>query len=258
MSSYDIKEELERKGIDSNSFDYLYKYLKDNYLLDKLDEYAEKLLSGIPVQYVIGNVDFYGNEIMVNENVLIPRFETELLVEKTVRYIKKYFNNKIDVLDIGTGSGAIAITLKKMIACKLDAIDISEKALLVARKNSKNNDTDINFFVSDVFYNVKSKYDVIISNPPYIGENEDIMDIVYNNEPHIALYAPLDGLYFYDKIIRECASYLKDRFLLAFEIGYMQGEKIKNIAYKYLKDVYVSIEKDYSGKDRFVFITNVK
>ena len=90
MSSYDIKEELERKGIDSNSFDYLYKYLKDNYLLDKLDEYAEKLLSGIPVQYVIGNVDFYGNEIMVNENVLIPRFETELLVEKTVRYIKKY------------------------------------------------------------------------------------------------------------------------------------------------------------------------
>ncbi len=258
MSSYDIKEELERKGIDSNSFDYLYKYLKDNYLLDKLDEYAEKLLSGIPVQYVIGNVDFYGNEIMVNENVLIPRFETELLVEKTVRYIKKYFNNKIDVLDIGTGSGAIAITLKKMIDCKLDAIDISEKALLVARKNSKNNDTDINFFVSDVFYNVKSKYDVIISNPPYIGENEDIMDIVYNNEPHIALYAPLDGLYFYDKIIRECASYLKDRFLLAFEIGYMQGEKIKNIAYKYLKDVYVSIEKDYSGKDRFVFITNVK
>ena len=258
MSCYDIKEELERKGIDSNSFDYLYKYLKDNYLLDKLDEYAEKLLSGIPVQYVIGNVDFYGNEIMVNENVLIPRFETELLVEKTVRYIKKYFNNKIDVLDIGTGSGAIAITLKKMIDCKLDAIDISEKALLVARKNSKNNDTDINFFVSDVFSNVKSKYDVIISNPPYIGENEDIMDIVYNNEPHIALYAPLDGLYFYDKIIRECAPYLKDKFLLAFEIGYMQGEKIKNIAYKYLKDVYVSIEKDYSGKDRFVFITNVK
>ena len=258
MSSYDIKEELERKGIDSNSFDYLYKYLKDNYLLDKLDEYAEKLLSGIPVQYVIGNVDFYGNEIMVNENVLIPRFETELLVEKTVRYIKKYFNNKIDVLDIGTGSGAIAITLKKMIDCKLDAIDISEKALLVARKNSKNNDTDINFFVSDVFSNVKSKYDVIISNPPYIGENEDIMDIVYNNEPHIALYAPLDGLYFYDKIIGECAPYLKDKFLLAFEIGYMQGEKIKNIAYKYLKDVYVSIEKDYSGKDRFVFITNVK
>ena len=110
-----IKKELEDNKLDPNSFDYLYKYLKDNDLLDRLEKYTERLLNGEPVQYVIGNVSFYGMNITVNKNVLIPRFETELLVDKSIKYIKKIFNKVVDVIDIGTGSGCIAITINKMI-----------------------------------------------------------------------------------------------------------------------------------------------
>ena len=100
------------------------------------------------------------------------------------------------------------------------------------------------------------KYDVIISNPPYISKDEEIMDIVKNNEPHLALYADMDGLYFYDKILKECKSYLKDNFIIAFEIGWWQADKIVNIANKYLDNVNILVEKDYSDKDRFIFIMN--
>ena len=216
MYNSDIKSILEDKKIDSNSYDYLYKYLKNTDLLDKLDEYTDRLINGEPVQYIIGNVDFYGNKIIVNKDVLIPRFETELLVEKTIRYIKNRYDSKIDILDIGTGSGAIAITLDKEVNCNVDAIDISSEALEVAKENNKLNGTNVNMFISDVFGNVSKKYDVIISNPPYISNDEEIMDIVKNNEPHIALYADMDGLYFYDKILRECKKYLNDNFIIAF------------------------------------------
>lgn len=254
MYNSDIKSILEDKKIDSNSYDYLYKYLKNNDLLDKLDEYTDRLLNGEPVQYIIGNVDFYGNKIIVNKDVLIPRFETELLVEKTIKYIKNKYDNKIDILDIGTGSGAIAITLDKEVNCNVDAIDISSKALEVAKENNKLNGTNVNMFISDVFGNVSKKYDVIISNPPYISNDEEIMDIVKNNEPHIALYADMDGLYFYDKILRESKKYLKDNFIIAFEIGYMEANDIVEIANKYLDNISISVEKDYSDRDRFIFI----
>lgn len=254
MYNPDIKSILEDKKIDSNSYDYLYKYLKNTDLLDKLDEYTDRLLNGEPVQYIIGNVDFYGNKIIVNKDVLIPRFETELLVEKTIKYIKNRYDSKIDILDIGTGSGAIAITLDKEVNCNVDAIDISSEALEVAKENNKLNGTNVNMFISDVFGNVSKKYDVIISNPPYISNDEEIMDIVKNNEPHIALYADMDGLYFYDKILRECKKYLKDIFIIAFEIGYMEANDIVEIANKYLDNISISVEKDYSDRDRFIFI----
>ena len=254
MYNSDIKSRLEEKNLDGNSYDYLYKYLKDNNLLDKLDEYTNRLLSGEPVQYIIGNVDFYGNKIFVNKSVLIPRFETELLVEKTIKYIKNKFSGKIDILDIGTGSGAIAITLNKMVDSNIDGIDISSEALDVARENNRNNSTNVNMYISDVFSNINKKYDVIISNPPYISRDEEIMDIVKNNEPHISLYADMNGLYFYDKILRECKNYLKDNFIIAFEIGYLEANDIVNIANKYLDNVNISVEKDYSNKDRFIFI----
>lgn len=256
MYNSNIKKELERKSLDVNSYDYLYKYLNDNNLLDKLDEYTNRLLTGEPVQYIIGNVDFYGNKMVVNNNVLIPRFETELLVEKTIKYIKNKFNDKIDVLDIGTGSGAIAITLDKEINCNIDGVDISSVALDVAKENNQINNTNVNLFISNVFDNVNKKYDVIISNPPYISKDEEIMDIVKNNEPHLALYADMDGLYFYDKILKECKNYLKDNFIIAFEIGWLQADKIVNIANKYLDNVNILVEKDYSDKDRFIFIMN--
>ena len=232
--------------------EYLEKYLPK----EKLEEGKLRLKKGEPVQYIVGNVDFYGNKINVNKNVLIPRFETEELVEKTINYIKKYFDKKIDIVDLGTGSGCIAITLKKEINCNMDAVDISSNALSVARENAKINNVDINFYEGDMLKPLNKKYDVIISNPPYISYNEKIMDIVESNEPHLALYAEDNGLYFYNKIL-ECASkYLKDKSLLAFEIGYKQGNDILNIINKYFDNVNISLEKDYSGRDRFIFIWN--
>lgn len=251
-----IKKELESRGLDANSFDYLYNYLKSNDLLDKLSDYTNRLLKGEAVQYIIGNVDFYGYEFKVNSNTLIPRFETELLVEKSVNYINNFFEDRVSILDIGTGSGCIAIALNKLVNSMVTAVDISNDALDVAKENNVINNTDVNFIVSDVFSNVNDKYDVIISNPPYISYDEDIMDVVYNNEPHMALYADDNGLYFYDKILRECRKYLNDRFLIAFEIGYKQGNDILNIINKYFDNVNISLEKDYSGRDRFIFIWN--
>ena len=238
--------------VDSKDIEYLKKYLPS----DRYEEGIKLLEEGKPVQYIVGNVDFYGNTIKVNENVLIPRFETELLVDKTIKLVKRYFNKKIDILDIGTGSGCIAITLDKLINCNVDGIDISEKALDIAKINNKINSTNVDFYQSNIFTNVNKKYDVIISNPPYISKDEEIMDIVYNNEPHMALYADDNGLFFYDKILGECKDYLKDRFIIVFEIGYRQGESVKKLAIKYLSNVNVSIEKDYSGRDRFVFIVS--
>ena len=229
-------------------------YLKKYLSADKYEEGIRLLKEGRPVQYIVGNVDFYGNIINVNENTLIPRFETELLVQKTIEYIKKYFNRKVSILDIGTGSGCIAITLRKELDCGVNGVDISTGALEVAKINNKINNTDVNFYKSDIFSNVDGKYDVIVSNPPYISYDEDIMDIVYNNEPHNALFADNNGLYFYDKILSECDNYLNDRFIIAFEIGYKQSQDIKNMAYKYLDNIDVIVEKDYSDKDRYVFI----
>ena len=237
----------------NKEIEYLKKYLKDK----DMETAIKELESGIPVQYIVGNVDFYGNTFKVNKNTLIPRFETELLVEKTIKYINKYFNNEIKILDIGTGSGCIAITLNKFLDNSMvTAVDISKEALDVAKENNKINNTDVNFIESDIFSNINDKYDVIISNPPYICHDEEIMDIVYDNEPHLALYADMDGLYFYDKILSECKEYLNDKFFIAFEIGYLQADSIIGIVNKYLEDVNIIVDKDYSGKDRFIFITN--
>lgn len=238
----------------NKEIEYLKKYLKDK----DMNIAIKGLESGIPVQYIVGNVDFYGYTFKVNKNTLIPRFETELLVEKTIKYINKYFNNEIKILDIGTGSGCIAITLNKLLDnSRVTAVDISKNALDVARENNKINNTDVNFIESDVFSNINGKYDVIISNPPYISYDEDIMDVVYNNEPHMALYADDNGLYFYDKILMECRKYLNDRFFIAFEIGYKQGNDIINIINKYFDNVNIFLEKDYSGRDRFIFVSNI-
>lgn len=241
---------MEQVKIMKEKIEYLKKYLQDK----DIDTAIKELENGIPVQYIVGNVDFYGNTINVNKNVLIPRFETELLVDKTIKYIKTNFKNRVDILDIATGSGCIAITLKKEIDSTVDASDISEEALKVAQENALNNKADINFINSDMLTNITKKYDIIISNPPYLTKEDDIMDIVKNNEPEIALYAKDNGLYYYDVILKNIKNNLKDKYLIAFEIGYTQGEAIKNIAIKYLDNINVKIEKDYSNKDRFVFI----
>lgn len=230
--------------------EYLEKYLDKA----ELTEGIKRLKNGEPVQYIVGNVDFYGYNFLVNKNVLIPRFETEELVEKTIKYIKNFYDKTINILDIGTGSGCIAITLSKKLDLCVDAVDISLKALEVAKKNAINNNTDINFIHSDIFENVNGEYDVIISNPPYISHEEEIMDIVKNNEPEIALYADNNGLYFYEKILKDANKHLKQNGMLAFEIGYTQGSRIKDMALKYFPHKKVIIEKDLQEKDRYVFI----
>lgn len=234
-----------------NSIDYLKKYYNGN-----IDDAIRRLNNGEPLQYIIGNVDFYGNTIEVNKNVLIPRFETEELVYKTINYIKKNFNTKVNIVDIGTGSGCIAITLKKEINCNIDAVDISKEALSVAKSNAKLNNVDIKFYCGNILEPLNKEYDVIISNPPYISYNEEIMDIVKNNEPHSALYAEDNGLYFYKEILKNATKYLKSKSIIAFEIGYTQGNEIISIAKDYFPNSIVKLEKDLQNKDRFVFIFN--
>lgn len=236
-----------------NNIEYLKKYLKDK----TLDEGIELLNKGIPVQYIVGNVDFYGYNFKVNENVLIPRFETEEIVEKTIKYINKYLDKKVDILDLGTGSGCIAITLKKELDCNVDAVDISPKALEIAKLNAKNNNVDITFYQGDMLNPINKKYDVIISNPPYIAYNEEIMEIVKNNEPHTALYAEDNGLKYYKDIISNANKYLKEKSIIAFEIGEKQGKLILEYAKKYFKDSIITVEKDMQNRDRFVFIINI-
>ena len=216
-------------------------------------ENIDRLNNGEPVQYIVGNVSFYGNIIDVDKRVLIPRFETEELVETTVKYIKKY--NYKSIVDIGTGSGCIAITLKKFFPeILVDAVDISKDALEVAKKNANKNNVNINFYEGNLLEPLSKKYDVIISNPPYIAYDEEIMDIVKNNEPHIALYASNNGLYYYEEILKNVYKYINNNGLIAFEIGYNQGEEIKKLASKYLNKYDFEIKKDMTGKDRMVFI----
>lgn len=230
-----------------DNLEYLKKYYDGN-----IDDAIKRLNDGEPVQYIVGNVDFYGNIIKVDKRVLIPRFETEGLVEIALSYLK----DNMDVVDLGTGSGCIPITLKKHIpSLNIDAIDISKDAIDVAVENAKINNVDINFIIGDMLKPLNKKYDCIISNPPYISYSEEIMDIVKNNEPNIALYADNDGLYFYEEILKNCKNYLKDKFYIFFEIGYNQAERIKDIALKYL-DCSVEVRKDLQGFDRYIIIKN--
>lgn len=238
-----------------NELEYLKKYLHPE---DNLEKAIERLEKGEPVQYIVGDVNFYGNTIKVNKNVLIPRRETEELVEKTLEIIKKLFpKENINILDIGTGSGCIPITMKKFLPnSNISALDISQDALKIAVDNSELNNTNIKFIQSNLFENVSGKYHCLISNPPYIKEDEEIMDIVKNNEPHLALYAPHDGLYFYEEILKQASNYLEDKFIIAFEIGETQGQAICNIAKNYFPNSKIKLEKDLQHFNRFVFIIN--
>ncbi len=232
--------------------EYLKKYLHPG---EDLSKAIKRLEQGEPVQYIVGDVNFYGNIIKVNNNVLIPRPETEELVEKTSVLIKELFSDNINILDIGTGSGCISIALKKIFPNSIvEGIDISEEALEIAKDNATENNVDINFYQSDIFSNINNKYDCIISNPPYLKEGDYIMDIVKNNEPHLALYAEEKGLYFYKIILKEANKYLRERFIIALEIGENQKEDILKIAEQYFPNANIISDKDLRKLDRFIFI----
>lgn len=238
----------------------LLNHLHDEVDVEKSERYKKEvtaLKEGRPLQYVIGNVNFYGNQFMVDERVLIPRFETEQLVEEVCKYIEMFPTKDIKVLDIGCGSGVIGLTLKKKFPqLSVDLLDISKDALDVAKENAHNLGLDVHFIESDLFSNVSEKYDVIISNPPYIRKNEEIEQIVKDNEPAIALYGGVDGLDYYIRILEEIKNYLNDEFLIAFEIGYQQADAIIEITKEHLDNVNITKKQDLSEKDRMLFIEN--
>ena len=218
----------------------------------------EALKENKPIQYVIGNVNFYGLKFIVNRNVLIPRFETEELVEQVVEYTKDLNKDKIKILDLGCGSGAIGLTLKSILKdSEVTLTDISKDALEVAKLNANNLNLDVTFIESDWFSNVKlEQYDIIVSNPPYIRTDEEIEEIVKNNEPSLALYGGVDGLDCYRKILANIKPYLNNKFLIAFEIGESQKEEIYDIVNKYLKDIEIICKKDLYGRNRMIFVRN--
>lgn len=235
-----------------NETELIKKYVAKEKQLEALD----KLHKNYPVQYIIGDVDFYGLTIKVNENVLIPRFETELLVDKTLKYLSKLFPSKsIKIADLCTGSGCIAITLQHKLNCEIDAYDISKNAIEVAKENAANNKSKINFYIKDILKPIKGKYDCIISNPPYIRFDEAIAEPV-KYEPKEALYAKNDGLEFYETILSYIKNNLNNKYLIAFECGETQAEQIAVIANKHLPDAHINIEKDFNNKNRFLFITS--
>ena len=234
-----------------------------NYLNEEVEEeisnkYKKAVIAlqeGKPLQYVLGEVNFYGNSFYVDERVLIPRYETEELVENTINYINKYFNHPVDIIDLGTGTGAIGLTLEKKVSTEtVDLIDISKEALEVTNINKNNLNSKANLIENDMLEGITKKYDVIISNPPYIKENEEIEDIVKNNEPHIALYAGVDGLDCYKKILKNISNNMKDRCLVAFEIGYEQASPLTKLIEETIPNVRVEVKKDLSEKDRMLFI----
>lgn len=223
---------------------------------DKLEFLEEKIHSNYPVQYLIGDVDFLGNIISINEDVLIPRFETELLVEKTIKILKNDYVNKLKILDIGTGSGCIAISLAKALNSEVWALDISSQALKVAKSNAKQNNVKIHLIEKDILKEeLDNNYDVIISNPPYVKEDEKV-DPQTKYEPQIALFAKSRGLEFYEQIVKKSVHHLKQNGILAFEIGMTQAGDIANIINKYYPKANIIIEKDYNNRDRFIFMKN--
>ena len=220
--------------------------------IEKFLSFVEERKKRKPFQYIINKQNFYGLNFYVDENVLIPRFDTEVLVEKILKDNK---DNNLQVLDLCTGSGAIAISLKKLGEYRsVKALDISEKALDIAKKNSKLNETTIDFICSDMFEKINGKFDIIVSNPPYIPSRdiEDLSLEVKDYEPKLALDGLEDGLYFYKIIAKEAKAYLKENGKIYLEIGYNQAKDIREIFKEYNK---IEVYKDLAGKDRVVKIS---
>ena len=206
-----------------------------------------------PLSHLVGFDYFYDRKFKVTKDVLSPRMETEELIYKVLEYIKKSKKDSFRILDLCTGSGIIAITLKKEIVKKYTEIvasDISEKALSIAIENADNNNANITFIKSDLFDNISGKFDLIISNPPYISYKDKITikDNVLKYDPHLALFAEEDGIYFYRKIIENAVHYLSKDGVIFFEIGYDQKEKIFELGKN--NNFITTVYKDINDRDR--------
>ena len=255
----DVKSDILLLIYEIFDFDFskwtMYKYdeIEDISKLDTLNEYVKKRLGHMPIQYILNKAYFCGLPLYVNENVLIPRFDTEVLVEEVLKISKKDKSKRI--LDICTGSGAIAIALKKLGGFeRVDALDISDEALEVAKRNANELDSDINFLKSDMFSSLtcESKYDIIVSNPPYI--QSDVVDTLESEvkdfEPRLALDGDADGMKFYKIIAENYENYLANNGVLALEIGYDEADDIRAL----FEGKNVVIKKDLANLDRVAII----
>lgn len=218
-----------------------------------VDRYITK---NIPVQHITGYEYFFGYQFKVNPDVLIPRFETEELVAEVLMLYDEVFDGQeVDVVDVGTGSGCLAVTLaKEEPHMHVTATDISEKALRVAKENNDTIGASVTFLLGDLLQPLEGmKFDILVSNPPYIPNDEFVEDLVKGHEPHLALFGGVDGLDFYRKILEGAEPLLKDRYIIAFEHAYDKAKDIKKLIKKHFKDVDVIQKKDMQGKDRMTF-----
>ena len=228
--------------------------LLDENVVKKYIEDLRKICSGIPLQYITKSQEFFGLNFYVDENVLIPQPDTEILVEEVIKICKDK-NKKLKILDLCTGSGSIGISIAKNINnCEVTLSDISIKALDVAKKNCSNlGKEEIKIIESDLFNNIKETFDIIVSNPPYI--KKDVIKTLskeVQNEPHLALDGGEDGLEIYKRIIKEAYKFLNKDGYLCLEIGYDQKEDVIRLLEKEnnYKDIYS--KKDLSGNDRII------
>lgn len=266
-----LEKQLQEIGEDPENLAYVFRELKGWSLLDfilhqnkDVSAQDQALIEGImsqlkehrSPQYITGKAYFRDLELAVDERVLIPRPETEELVDLVLKE-----NSKADlqILDIGTGSGAIAISLKSARPdWHVTASDISSEALQLAKENSEKNQASVDFIESDVFNQISGKFDVIISNPPYIAyDDEDEVGVnVLASEPHLALFADEDGFAIYRRIIEGASSHLTENGKLYFEIGYKQGDGMRRLLAQHFPEKRVRVLQDIFGKDRMVVMDN--
>ena len=230
---------------------------KEELYFSLIDKHIEK---NVPLSHLAGFEYFYDRKFKVTKDVLSPRMETEELIYKVIEYIKSINKNNIKILDLCTGSGIIGITLRKELEFKpleVVASDISEEALKVAKENAIMNEAEVKFIQSDIFEDINEKFDIIVSNPPYIAYNDKITmeDNVLNYDPHLALFAEEDGMYFYREIVENAKEYLEEDGIVFFEIGYDQREKILKLANDngFKAEVY----KDINGRDRMAILVRI-
>lgn len=234
----------------------------DDETLAQFNEIMHRLCQDEPLAYVMGEQYFYGYAFEVNQDVLIPRFETEELVMRVLMELDEFFKDTAATcVDIGTGSGAIACTLKlEAPQLTVYASDISEQALIQAKKNADKLKAEVTFVQGDMaqpFIDLNIKVDVLVCNPPYIPQDEEIQNSVKSFEPHVALFGGEDGLYFYRRVLEDAPKLLNPKNILAFEMGWNQRETLTNLVLEHFPKAQVECFKDINGKDRILIVRNI-
>ena len=231
-------------------------------ILEQFNSGLKRLLQNEPLQYILGFQSFYGYRIKVDNSVLIPRYETEELVANVLADTDYFFPDydSITIADVGTGSGAIAVVLKKEEPkYEMYATDISTEALSTAAENARLLETDVTFFQGDMLQPLIDrdiKLDILVSNPPYIPRHQEVQKSVGEYEPQVALFGGDDGLFFYRSIFKNAHKVLKERSMMAFEIGYDEKDQIITELKKSFPDSPYEVLKDLNGKDRMLFVYN--